>query len=253
MNKEDAVKIIKEIFARKNSESKAVKAYRSPLTPGSNASTLHLRTSSSATETINANAYLDIWSIDEYGMDMPNEGLFGYGEGIIISIAATLDFYGAISAAGLSLQELTSVELEMTPDYDCFSGDYSIYAVYGDNIEYVDTLSYDGITQTTFNIPLMDIYEVYGNMDFVIVPENGDGYSQFYPADCYINLSHRVYSHRNIKQADYGQNPKINLASGRLIYEHEDISVGGGSYATGVSHIYNSALLVFLEYLWLVE
>ena len=142
----------------------------------------------------------------------------------------------------ISFSELSSIELEMTPNYGNYVGDYSIYATDGVDIEYIDTLYYDGVNQTTFNIPLREIYEVYGYMDFVIIPEYGSGYSQFYPEDCNVKLEHQVFSHKNIKLADYGQNPKINLATGRLIYEHTDLSVGGGSYAIGVSHIYNSTL-----------
>ena len=46
---------------------------------------------------------------------------------------------------------------------------------------------------------------------------------------------------KNVGTADYGENPKINLATGRLIYEHAGLSVGGGTYSVGVSLIYNSA------------
>lgn len=44
----------------------------------------------------------------------------------------------------------------------------------------------------------------------------------------------------NYGAADHGENPKINLATGRMIYEHASLSIGGGTYAVGVSLLYNS-------------
>ena len=45
----------------------------------------------------------------------------------------------------------------------------------------------------------------------------------------------------NIGNADYGENPKVNLATGRLIYEQSGLTMGGGTYSIGISIIYNSA------------
>ena len=46
-------------------------------------------------------------------------------------------------------------------------------------------------------------------------------------------------SNKNIKLADFGSNPKINLANGRFIFEHNDLSIGGGNFSISISHIYN--------------
>ena len=52
-----------------------------------------------------------------------------------------------------------------------------------------------------------------------------------------IDLS---FEDKSVSFADHGENPKINLSTGRLMYEQAEISVGGGNYAIGISHIYNS-------------
>ena len=46
-------------------------------------------------------------------------------------------------------------------------------------------------------------------------------------------------SNKNIKLADFGSNPKINLANGRFIFEHNDLSIGGENFSISISHIYN--------------
>lgn len=45
---------------------------------------------------------------------------------------------------------------------------------------------------------------------------------------------------RNLSYADYGENPKVNLAKGRIVYESADLSIGGGNYQIAISHYYNS-------------
>lgn len=48
---------------------------------------------------------------------------------------------------------------------------------------------------------------------------------------------------RSKAEQEYGNNPKVNLFTGRLIYEHPDLSFGGNSYGINIVHIYNSALI----------
>lgn len=45
---------------------------------------------------------------------------------------------------------------------------------------------------------------------------------------------------KNYSQADIGDNPSINLATGRLRYSFADLNVGYGNFAIGVSHVYVS-------------
>ena len=44
----------------------------------------------------------------------------------------------------------------------------------------------------------------------------------------------------NISAADYGENPKINLATGRMVFEEPLLSVGAETYSISISAIYNS-------------
>ena len=44
----------------------------------------------------------------------------------------------------------------------------------------------------------------------------------------------------NISAADYGENPKINLATGRMVFEEPLLSVGSEIYSISISAIYNS-------------
>lgn len=44
----------------------------------------------------------------------------------------------------------------------------------------------------------------------------------------------------NFSQADLGDNPSVNLATGRLRYAFSDLSIGHGNFAIDVSHIYLS-------------
>lgn len=46
----------------------------------------------------------------------------------------------------------------------------------------------------------------------------------------------------NFSQADLGDNPAINLATGRLRYSFKDLEVGHGNFAVGVSHAYLSSI-----------
>ena len=45
---------------------------------------------------------------------------------------------------------------------------------------------------------------------------------------------------KNYSQADIGDNPSINLATGRLRYSFADLNVGYGNFAIGISHVYVS-------------
>ena len=40
--------------------------------------------------------------------------------------------------------------------------------------------------------------------------------------------------------SDYGNNPTVNLQTGRVLYRTNDAAIGANSYAIGVSHVYNS-------------
>lgn len=56
-----------------------------------------------------------------------------------------------------------------------------------------------------------------------------------------VALSTTSYAYdKNYSGADMGDNPTVNLATGRLRYVLPDLSIGEGSYKISVSHIYNS-------------
>ncbi len=59
-------------------------------------------------------------------------------------------------------------------------------------------------------------------------------------SDAKANLKIFNTEGRNLSYADYGENPKINLAKGRILYENADLSIGGGNYQIAISHYYNS-------------
>ncbi|MGN1235781.1 MAG: hypothetical protein ACI4U2_07350 [Christensenellaceae bacterium] len=44
----------------------------------------------------------------------------------------------------------------------------------------------------------------------------------------------------NYSGAYYGENPKVNLKTGALLYSLPEISLGGGSYRIDLSHVYRS-------------
>lgn len=57
-----------------------------------------------------------------------------------------------------------------------------------------------------------------------------------------IVFDEKVYADNSSPSAEHGENLKVNLATGRLLYVNEDISVGANSYKISVSHVYNSKL-----------
>lgn len=50
------------------------------------------------------------------------------------------------------------------------------------------------------------------------------------------------YGDLNLSFSDYGDNPKYNLATQRLLYTQPDTSIGGNSYTVGLSHVYDSQM-----------
>ena len=46
----------------------------------------------------------------------------------------------------------------------------------------------------------------------------------------------------NYSPADKGDNPVVNVATGRLKYSFADVSVGQGNYTIAVSHVYNNQI-----------
>ena len=54
-----------------------------------------------------------------------------------------------------------------------------------------------------------------------------------------VNID-EIFEDKSVSFSDHRENPKISLSTGRLMYEQTGISVGGGNYAIGISHIYNS-------------
>lgn len=57
-----------------------------------------------------------------------------------------------------------------------------------------------------------------------------------------------VYADSSNSSAEHGENLKVNLATGRLLYANEDISIGANSYKISVSQVYNSKLYRLLDY-----
>ena len=47
---------------------------------------------------------------------------------------------------------------------------------------------------------------------------------------------------QNYSPADKGDNPVVNVATGRLKYSFADVSVGQGNYTIAVSHVYNNKI-----------
>lgn len=58
----------------------------------------------------------------------------------------------------------------------------------------------------------------------------------------YATSTQEAITDINYSAADFGDNPTVNLATGRLKYSFADLSIGHTSYAINVGHIYNSKL-----------
>lgn len=51
-----------------------------------------------------------------------------------------------------------------------------------------------------------------------------------------------LYNEKSKATAELGENPKVNLATGRLLYVQPDLSIGSNNYEINVSHVYTSTL-----------
>lgn len=52
------------------------------------------------------------------------------------------------------------------------------------------------------------------------------------------------FEDKNLSFSDYGENPKINLLTRRILYVQPDISIGANSYEISVTHIYDSEMKI---------
>lgn len=64
----------------------------------------------------------------------------------------------------------------------------------------------------------------------------------------YLNMpvNKEVISDINYSQSNIGNNPTVNLATGRMQYVFQDADIGATNFAINVAHVYNSKLNILL-------
>lgn len=63
-------------------------------------------------------------------------------------------------------------------------------------------------------------------------------------AVCGQTICGQININEDISRAatDHGDNPKVNLTTGRLLYIHPDLSIGANSFEINIAHVYNSMI-----------
>ena len=172
-------------------------------------------------------------------------------------VEGTINTEKLLADLGIDKEEIIEADIRLLPHYL-----YTNMQMIGLKINGIDMggfpLQEDNINGgSVYIVPLKEIIQANGTGQFATITfyniENSGKNTVISIADSFIHTSFEEASgnpqnvdsmmDKSKSVSDYGDNPKINLVTGRVLLGLPGISVGENSYELGFSHIYNSGLL----------